>query len=174
MTISLNTIQEYVEDKTIVVICHGERDESIVNDYDIVVRIGTDTKPCDIYVNPFQRWHYGNFKLDKNNFKYCLRLNAEKGDASLKKNYPREFDSCTYFWNKEEHDKLAKEWLKCLRPTTGCSTVMWFTKHTNPKKLDIIGMTFYGGKEKEGPHRPLLEKELIKRLVEKRPYINHL
>lgn len=173
--ISIETIQEFVKNKSIIVICHGSRDESIINDYDVVIRISSDVKEADIWVNPFLKHHYKVFNVgvETDRFKYILRLNAERGGSSLRASYPEEFKEHTYFWNKEDHDNVA-QWIGYLRPTTGVNTIAWLVKYTKPKEIAVVGMDFYKGSKEVGCHRPLIEKAFMEKLTQEYSFVKHL
>jgi hypothetical protein len=172
--LALKAIQDYLKDKSVILIARGQPDTS---KYDVVIRMNlgiTDGK-ADVWVNHLVPKNYVGWEYNKNDFKYVLRLNAERGDSTLIKGFPEALNYKTYFWNKKDHDRLALRNTTYLRPFTGTTTISWLLEYTKPKKLDVFGMTFYKNLPPGSPvHLPHLDRGYVERMSEEVDYFTLL
>ena len=163
----LETIQDYLKDKTVLLVGNGDHTET--EDYNIVIRInrGILDKPADIWVNNLLQQGAQWKELD---FKYMLRLNSEKGGSRLLTGFPTMYKDRTYFWSPEGFLDLAKS-VGYAQPFTGTTTLHWLTQYTEPKSITVIGMNFFEDGNYTPIHKPTLDREYVLKLAEKYPII---
>jgi len=168
----MNRIRDLYRDKTIIIIGNassliGKGKGRIIESYDIIVRLnkGWPKYPEDLGIRT-DAWSFSCSCL-------CDKFCHELADTPIKlflnprlysPNIPKDFIQN----DMESYREFIKQ-LGYRRPSTGCITIDFFSRHIPYKSLSIIGFdffksgTWYGGK---GPHQGGLEEAYIRKIPE--------
>ena len=162
---TLQTIQDFVKDKKVLLIGNGEHKNITLSDYDVVVRMnyGIQKGFADIWVNNLIQYQKGRWDWNKVEFTYMLRLNAENKGVKLLRGYPERYRDCTYFWNPGEYLEFSKD-VGYTQPFTGTTTLHWICHNTAPKSITVIGMDFFKNGKHATTHQPDRDREYVARL----------
>jgi hypothetical protein len=168
--ISLTQVQEYCQNKSILLIGNGPVGQLPERDLTIRMNYGIKGGDCDIWVCNLLQSEQKVMSVSRNQ-KFILRLNAERDAFRIKKSYPNALHPITYFWNAEEFNEMATE-LDYDRPLTGTISIYWLLKYTELKSLTITGFNHFETNNIHAdtglvkPHKIEKDKDYINKLIE--------
>lgn len=167
---NLDVLQDYIKDKKILLIGNGEHEEKDLDDYNIVIRMngGIQKAPADIWVNGLIQYHSRRWDWKKLDFKYMLRLNAEKKGNKLLRGLPKQYDDSTYFWNAKDYLEYSRK-VGCTQPFTGTTALHWLTYYTKPSSITVLGMDFFRTHSYAPIHKPEMDRQYVQALIKQYP-----
>ena len=171
MTISIEQIQQFVNDRPILIVGAAVDLANHPIEFDgVIVRLNTSRRwgPCDIWflntsTDPFE-YHASQNGMDE---RFIIRGNGDSDGANMRRNFPPEWEGHTFFWDPKDWKTMTEE-IGVERPLTGTIATYWFKKYTN-SEITLLNFDFFN-KYKVNPVRktrlaPVHDPELDRKYI---------
>jgi len=169
--ITKKQIQEHIDDRDILIVGAAVDLSNQPISFDgVIVRLNTSRRwgDCDIWFLNTST-DYFEYQASQNGMdeRFIIRGNGDRDGVNMKRNYPSEWESHTFFWDPAEW-KTMTERMNIPRPLTGTIATYWFHEYTN-SQITLLNFDFFDRykinpvrKTRVAPvHSPELDKQYI-------------